>query len=738
MEKTVSSPERELARRIITRTGQHLFLTGKAGTGKTTFLRELVAEAPKRMVVLAPTGIAAINAGGMTIHSFFQLPFAPFVPGSAYGEQEARYRYRFGKEKTDLIRSLDLVVIDEISMVRADLLDAVDDVLQRIRRCTDPFGGVQMLLIGDIRQLPPVARNEDWELLSAYYDTPYFFSSRALRRSGYLTVELRHVFRQQDPDFLEILENLRTGTDIPRTLERLNRRCLPGFDPDDAAGYIRLTTHNSQARSINERKMEELPDEVHRFTAEIEGEFPPSSYPTDEVLELKAGAQVMFIKNDISGRRRFVNGSIGRVVRITDSRITVRLQDDGSEVDVEPMEWSNARYRLDPDTREIVEEILGVFRQQPLKPAWAITIHKSQGLTFDRAVIDTASAFSHGQTYVALSRCRTLEGIVLQAPVPASALIRDEAVSRFSEDILRHPPQAEAVEALEEAYRLSLLDDLFDFRPLLDTLRRFGQILEKDLDRLYPNLCDACDAGCTRLSVHCVEVSRKFRPQYARLLRQENGGNGTEADHSPLTLRLRQAIGYFLPLLREIEAQCCPADRVSTDNRILQRRVDSVQQELRIRFRDRFALLEDTAENGFDAARYLQTRTRLALSDPPAAQPGRKTAGKGASGNRPGKPAQDNQAAAADIRNPRLYEALTAWRRAEAVRLQIPAYTILAQKALLSVTNREPRTERELLALPYIGPVTVRKYGGRLLELVAEYGSARSAAPGEPEVIPGL
>ena len=313
-----NNPEIALAWQFIENTGTHLFLTGKAGTGKTTFLRKLRAESPKRMIVLAPTGIAAINAGGVTIHSFFQVPFAPYVPESSFSaDGKATYRFRYGKEKINIIRSIDLLVIDEISMVRADLLDSVDAVLRRFRDRNKPFGGVQLLMIGDLQQLSPVVKDDEWQMLRKYYDTPYFFSSQALKQTEYCTIELKKVYRQNDGTFLELLNRIRENRCDGQVLEALNRRYIPNFVPDKEEGYIRLVTHNYQAQRINDHELEQLPGRSYAFRAKIDGKFPEYSYPTDEVLELKRGAQVMFVKNDISGEHRYYNGMIGEVTAVS-------------------------------------------------------------------------------------------------------------------------------------------------------------------------------------------------------------------------------------------------------------------------------------------------------------------------------------------------------------------------------------------------------------------------------------
>jgi len=423
-----ANPELQLAEEFVRDTDCNIYLTGKAGTGKTTFLHNLKKNSPKRMIVTAPTGVAAINAGGVTLHSFFQMPFGPFVPGS-----ETTMRHRFNREKINIIKSLDLLVIDEISMVRADLLDGVESVLRRYRRSQLPFGGVQLLLIGDLHQLPPVVKETDRQILNRYYDSPYFFSSNRLRQTELIAIELQHIYRQADNRFIELLNRVRDNNLDQATLNDLNNRYIKDFSvaghEDD--GYITLCSHNNSADAINAGRLQALTRKVHRFDAEIEGEFPEQSFPTALTLELKPEAQVMFVRNDSSPEKRFFNGKIGRITRISEKKIWIKCPDDDEEIVVEPATWENIEYSLDPESLEITENKIGAFIQYPLRLAWAITIHKSQGLTFDRAIIDAQAAFAHGQVYVALSRCRTLKGMVLSSPISPRAIKTDGTVLRF-------------------------------------------------------------------------------------------------------------------------------------------------------------------------------------------------------------------------------------------------------------------------------------------------------------------
>lgn len=423
--------ELDVARFIVEKTDMSLFLTGKAGTGKTTFLREVVHYTKKKCIVLAPTGIAAVNAGAMTIHSFFQFGLGPFVQGVI----EPKSDFRINKSKLELIRHLQLLIIDEVSMVRADLMDHIDVELRRIRRNSKPFGGVQLLMIGDLQQLPPIAHGGEDELLRQYYKTLYFFSSSALKSMKYSCIELKNVYRQTDGHFIDILNRARNCTLTSQDISDLNARYIPGFSPKPEDGYIRLMTHNRQVDYINAAEMEKLDSKPYTFVAAVTGTFPEESYPTADSLTLKKGAQVMFIKND--PERRFINGTLGEVKSIDKNSIAVRLAESGEIIDVEPMEWQNIRYQFDEESKEISSKQIGRFKQYPLKAAWAITVHKSQGLTFDKAIIDVHAAFSPGQAYVALSRCRTLDGLVLSSPVSASVFMRDNAVDAYMNYISR-------------------------------------------------------------------------------------------------------------------------------------------------------------------------------------------------------------------------------------------------------------------------------------------------------------
>lgn len=507
MKAITTNSEMDMAWQYIETTNVNVFLTGKAGTGKTTFLRQLQERSDKRMIITAPTGVAAINAGGVTLHSFFQLAITPFIPEMK--QEENNRRFMFSKEKKDIIRSMDLLVIDEISMVRADVLDAVDDVLRRHRDGSKPFGGVQLLLIGDLQQLSPVAKNDEWTLLNRYYDTPYFFSSRALKAVELLSIELKTVYRQSDPDFVSLLSKIRTNTDIDNALERLNQRIIPGFDGRE--GYIRLTTHNHSANSYNKARLDELPTPYVHFRAETDGNFPDTMYPVEEDMALKVGAQVMFVKNDHSGSHRYFNGKIGTITRLNNETIEVKSEGDDTPITVEVETWENTRYEIDDESKAIKAVCEGTFKQYPLRLAWAITVHKSQGLTFDKVVLDLSNAFTHGQVYVALSRCRSLGGIVLTNRVTPDIIMRDSIVESFTEERKKSSENAkELLPARQFAYFKQLLGELFDFSDLERDLMSVMRAMEDYFHSRTPDFLARLNDSLGILRTNVCAIADKF------------------------------------------------------------------------------------------------------------------------------------------------------------------------------------------------------------------------------------
>ncbi len=715
-----NNPELQLAWQFIENTGTHLFLTGKAGTGKTTFLRRLREQSPKRMVVLAPTGIAAINAGGVTIHSFFQLSFAPFVPDTTLNS--AQIHYRINKEKRNIIRSMDLLVIDEISMVRADLLDAVDATLRRYRDREKPFGGVQLLMIGDLQQLAPVVKDSEWEMLRHYYETPYFFASRALRETTYMTIELEKVYRQSDTFFLSLLNKIRENKADDEVLNELNKRYQRDFQPPKEEGYIRLTTHNNQAQRINDRELASLPGKAYSFRAEVKDDFPEYSYPADEVLTIKEGAQIMFLKNDVSSEKRYYNGMIGEVVTVNETGMFVRGKDSEHEFQLLQEEWGNYKYVLNEETKEITEEIAGVFRQYPIRLAWAITIHKSQGLTFERAIIDARNSFAHGQTYVALSRCKTLDGMVLESPLRREAIISDSVVDNFTKAVERNKPGNKQLNDMQKAYFFDLLSDLFNFYSIEQAYKRLLRMMDENLYRLFPKQLAEYKALEPHMKERIVEVARRFRNQYTRLINESEDYAGNQE----LQERIRSGAGYFRKELEPVRA-LFDKTNMPLDNRELRKQLNERLQTLDDALCIKESLLDTVCTSTFTVSDYLKQKAKVMLSleedsstsASSSRVPGEKRERKErAASSRSGKVKVD---VPTDILHPELYRALAEWRTEKTREANVPAYVIMQQKALMGIVNLLPDTPAALEAIPYFGAKGVEKYGLEILGIVRKY-----------------
>lgn len=599
MTQMMMKPDENLRRAwdFVERTGVSIFLTGKAGTGKTTFLKEVMKNSAKTAVVVAPTGVAAINAGGVTIHSFFQISPAPYIPGA-----ETRDNYAFSKHKLRVIRSIDLLVIDEISMVRADLLDAIDNALRKYRRDSRPFGGVQLLMIGDLQQLAPVVTPRDEEILRDHYSTPYFFGSRALSQIPYVTIRLEKVFRQQNLDFVELLNHVRDNrlTDSDRRM--LNARLNPAFIPDKESGYIRLTTHNSSADSYNENQLRKLPSNPVRYRAQIKGTFPELAYPTAEELVIKPGAQVMFVKNDTAARE-YYNGLIGHVVRADDHSATIRVPGRQTPIEVTPQVWENSKYKVNEQTNTIETEVQGTFTQMPLRLAWAITIHKSQGLTFDRVIIDAGASFAPGQVYVALSRCRTLEGLVLATPIAEDSLRPDPAVAEY---ILHQAEAAEKsvgmLEGIKGDYYRQLLTELFTFRDIATREESLSRQVYSNYRHSYPGESAELERIARDLRSRVIEVSDKWtaliRTSPLPLLTSEE-----------FLLRVRKSAVYFYNTLIEVFGNVIQrCEKIKTDNKRANSRVAELTLDLKQSVLARLYLLRDINEYGYTVSNYLGSK----------------------------------------------------------------------------------------------------------------------------------
>lgn len=542
------NPEFKIAADFVNHTNRSIFLTGKAGSGKTTFLKHIVHSTHKNCVVVAPTGVAAINAGGVTMHSFFQLPMGPFVPGTQkkfngveVSDSGRLFRdIRMSGEKRNLINELELLIIDEVSMVRCDMLDAMDTILRHFRkRPSRPFGGVQVLFIGDLFQLPPVVRNEEWEILKDYYESPFFFHSKVISAAQPLYIELKKLYRQTDPAFIGLLNKIRRSLLQPDDLELLHRQFKPGFSTSSGDHYVTLCTHNYKADAVNAAELKKLPGPVHRFRGSVEGDFSDKALPTEMELLLKEGSQVIFIKNDSDPHRRYYNGKIAVVKSIEEEQITVEFPENQQTITLDREVWRNIRYAYNRETEIIEEEEIGTFKQFPVRLAWAITIHKSQGLTFQKAIIDAGDSFAPGQVYVALSRCTSLEGMVLRSRIQAASISTDERVIAFAEKEQASEELQQLLEEERQRFQAAQLSETFDFSRLIDVFEKF---IEEVPGKKLPDPAQALALGNDLMTKakDLRDLGNKFRSELnIRLDKVQTEGP------AQLEERVRKAISYF-------------------------------------------------------------------------------------------------------------------------------------------------------------------------------------------------
>ncbi|MBO6117599.1 MAG: HRDC domain-containing protein [Bacteroidales bacterium] len=711
------NPELSLARQYIEQTNQNVFLTGKAGTGKTTFLRNLTKTTSKRFVVLAPTGVAALQAGGVTLHSFFQLPFHVYLPGTV--PQTKRFR----KTKINLIRSLDLIIIDEISMVRADILDEIDYLLRRFRynSYNKPFGGVQMLMIGDLSQLPPIISSEESQTLSPYYQSFYFFGSHALQQSNYITITLQHIYRQRDEKFINILNAVRDNRITPAIIQDLNARYRPDATKHVPDGFIVLCTHNNQADEINSSKLEALKTKEKTYGAEIDGDFPESIFPCNEYLTLKLDAQVMFLKNDYSpsenGKKRYYNGKIGRIKKLEDDYIVVACDEDKEDITVERFTWENIRYTIDKDTKAITEEITGTFKQFPLRLAWAVTIHKSQGLTFDNVVINSNKAFSHGQVYVALSRCRTLEGVVLTDRFDSASVILDNNISRFNYEKSLNPPNETTLHIAEQDFLIENIKEVFDFTQLNENLFELEKLTKDSLQNVFPRKAEKTLSIIETYKSEIGEVASKFLTFISHVAASDADKN---AKISKIITRSCDARQYFLEkiakindlvfLLLDIELDN------SDDNDQLHELIITVAIEKEIKFR----LLSFFSED-FSSQAYLKLRNSVLVEGNSLDLTSISDKKSSKADNKDKKSKSAKTTTNDDVTDAQLFEILRQWRRTKAEDRGVPVYVILSQKGLISLANEKPLTKQEFIALKGLGKKTFDNYGEEILQIISQY-----------------
>jgi len=688
------NPELELAVQFIEKTNRNLFITGKAGTGKTTFLHKVKNESLKRMVIVAPTGVAAINAKGVTIHSFFQMPFGPILPNQTHNSQQQR---RYSKTKIDIIKSLDLVIIDEISMVRADLLDGIDQVLRRYKDRNKVFGGAQVLMIGDLQQLAPVVKPNEWSLLRNYYETVYFFSSKAFLEANVVSIELKHIYRQKNKDFITILNEIRSDKLSEASTKILNKRYNPSFSPKNDDGYITLTTHNRRANTINQSELNKLHNKNFFFDAKVTGKFSENSYPNDERLALKIGAQVMFIKNDSSPEKRYFNGKIGIVTDISKENVTVKCPNDVEEIVTEREMWDNVNYSINEETKEIKEDIIGSFKQIPLRLAWAITIHKSQGLTFNKAIIDAEASFAHGQTYVALSRCTSLDGLVLKTPITSSAIISDTTVAEFTEGVEENHPDENVLNASEKEFQLNLISEVFNYSHLLYPATRLIDIFYKNKSSIKGDIIDHLQTIKDDGIVALMKVSNGFKIQ----LNAISEDNILPENSSLVQDRFIKGVDYFLS--KTITNITQPLSKVSfsSDNKAVKKDFTKQFDNLQEKLSEKVFVLKKMTES-FKVQEYLQVRANAVLQ---------KTTPK-------------KKEKLSNRKDPLLALKLRELRDEIRISENIPAFQIFTQETLYAICDALPRSEKELLKVNGMGKIRVKKYGSEILEVIEIYCKA--------------
>ncbi len=697
-----SNTQLQLAYDFVQFTGRNIFLTGKAGTGKTTFLHNLKTHSSKRLVVTAPTGVAAINAGGVTIHSFFQVSFGPLVPDyqpteTIDGVRQTKVN-RFSKEKINIIRSMDLLVIDEISMVRADLLDGIDTTLRRFRNRNLPFGGVQLLMIGDLQQLSPVVKENEWRLLQKYYETPYFFSSLALQKTDYVSIELQHVFRQKDKVFIGLLNKIRDNKLDETVITALKARYKPDFNADNS-GYIILTTHNYKAREINESRLDRIKTKSYTYNAKIRGNFPEYTFPTDARLTLKKGVQVMFVKNDPNPEKLFYNGKIGTVTEIDDDTVIVHCEGDEENITVKPLEWEKAKYALDNETKEIKETVEGTFTQLPLKLAWAITIHKSQGLTFEKAVIDAQEAFAHGQVYVALSRCKSLDGLVLSTPVLAKSIKYDKTIDRFTKSFEENQPDRQELEASRKTFEQQLLTNLFDFDSLQRQLYYVVKISHEHESSLNGNPVELFHDITRQTKTEITEVAIKFRNQLLRLLSE----NEETEQNTALQERIKKASVYFAGKIKNIILTRLQEADIETDNKAVGKKFKNALDNLNREAAFKTACLQSCTA-GFIVKDFLVAQAKASVGNPAKSARRKKT-----------------EALAKELDHPEIYRRLKAWRDAKVDETGLPTYRVLALRTMREISDKLPVTPAALKSIKGIGQKKLSLFGDELLQVIIDF-----------------
>ncbi|MDB5210689.1 MAG: family ATPase [Sediminibacterium sp.] len=687
----------DLAYRFVTETNENIFLTGKAGTGKTTFLKYLQNNCTKNIITAAPTGVAAINAGGVTLHSLFQLPFHPFLP-TVNHKQELLGKLKYNRQRQDLLRKMELLVIDEISMVRADTMDAIDTILRSLRRNYKvPFGGVQILCIGDLHQLPPVAQQQEWAVLQEYYESPFFFDSLAVKEQMPLLLELNTIYRQKEEFFVSLLNKVRNNQMNGSDFEDLHTRYLPGFLPEREDNFITLTSHNKQADQINELELEKLHASKFIFSAEIEGDFSESAFPAEKELVLKEGAQVMFLKNDGIGKQYF-NGKIGVVQSLEDDKIIVDC--NGKEIEVNKDTWENNRYVLNREDGKLEQQTLGTFTQYPLRLAWAITIHKSQGLTFEKLMIDAAAAFSSGQVYVALSRCTSLDGIVLLSKIPSSAIMSNSNVVKAHQSLSHKGSLEERFAGAREIFTQQLLEEIFSFHGLPGIIETLGFHVIEHAEKLNKEAKPWLD----EMQILCIEIKKVGSTFVSKAIASLKEIPIIE-EHTALQQRISDAANWFLPKLLEIKKKLENHPIVTEHKETATVINEDLQNFLAETLYTIYAI--DYCRNPFSVTGFLQHKLNFAKPKLNiTSYAGSKKITNDISGS-------ENE----------LLQSLKRWRNHVIEETGLPVYLVANAKSLAEIATYLPLTKKDLMQIAGFGKAKVDKYGAEIIEMVEDYCS---------------
>ena len=684
----------DLAYRFVTETGENIFLTGKAGTGKTTFLKYLKQNCSKIIIVAAPTGVAAINAGGVTLHSLFQLPFHPFLP-TASAKQELLTRIRHNKQRQELLRRMELLVVDEISMVRCDVMDAIDTILKHVRRNHHlPFGGVQVLCIGDLHQLSPVAQNAEWKILSEYYESPFFFDSHAVKEQMPLLIELNKIYRQKEASFVELLNKVRNNNMSEEDFAALHNRFIPGFRPANDEGYITLTSHNKQADLINNRELQRLNTVPFIYKAVIENEFAEHLYPAEVELFLKEGAQVMFLKNDLV-QKRYFNGKIGKVVSLEKDKVTVDC--DGMLIDVCKETWENSRYTLNRTDGKLEQETLGTFTQYPLRLAWAITIHKSQGLTFEKVMIDASAAFSSGQVYVALSRCTSLEGIVLLSRIPSSAIYSNASVVKGQRLLTPKGLLEECFTVARQAFAHQLLEEIFSFNESVSACDQLYFHINEQRDKLNAEALKWINDIKTGFDADKT-IGLKFINSIGALMREE----AMIENNSALQKRISDAANHFHPrFVARLDSIC--NHPLITEHKETANIINEQLQQLFL-FVNAAVYFLQYCKASFSITVFLQQKLQYVL---PRVNLTCYASGK--------------KQLVSDISNTELYDTLRRWRDNVCAESDLPIYMVANLASIKELCDYLPLTKKDLILVSGFGKAKAEKYGDDILDMVQDY-----------------